>query len=132
MATPLCVQLRTVTDAGEAATALVFFTESLSHARRVSDALNAEGVPARVLYVVGEHDWHVYTCWRDLIARRTWNRQGYPFSLARREVDYSTNACPRTLDLLSRAVHLDVPPQLGEADVEETAQALVKVITTLC
>ena len=126
------VRLRTVTDAGEAATALVFFTESPSHARQVSDALNAEGVPARALYVVGEHDWHVYACWRDVIARRTWNRQGYPFSLARREVDYSTNACPRTLDLLSRAVHVDVPPQLSEADVEETAQALVKVITALC
>jgi 8-amino-3,8-dideoxy-alpha-D-manno-octulosonate transaminase len=126
------VRLRTVTDPGEAATALVFFTESPSHARRVSDALNAEGVPARVLYIDGEHDWHVYVCWHDVIARRTWNRQGYPFSLARSEIDYSTNACPRTLDLLSRAVHIDVPPQLKERDVEETAQALIKVLTALC
>ena len=35
--------------------------------------------------------------------------------------------CPRTLDLVGRAVHLDVPPQLDDRDVEEYALALRKV-----
>lgn len=126
------VPLREVTDPGEAATALVFFAPDPSRAGDVAGALAAEGVPARVLYVEGEHDWHVYACWRDILAKRAWNRQGYPFSTAHREIEYRDDACPHSLDLLSRAIHVDIPPQLTELDVEETAAALVKVITALC
>ena len=35
--------------------------------------------------------------------------------------------CPRTLDLVGRAVHVDVPPQLDEQDLEEFEFALRKV-----
>jgi dTDP-4-amino-4,6-dideoxygalactose transaminase len=126
------VELRRVTDPDEAATALIFFVANPRQARRLTDALRAEGVGARVLYVDGEHDWHVYACWRDVLAKRTWNRQGYPFSMARRGIDYRVDMCPRSLELLRRAVHLDVPPQLTDLDVEETADALRKVVTALC
>ena len=126
------VPLRRVTDAQEAATSLIFFCESPEHAGRVSAAINAEGVEARVLYVEGEHDWHVYACWRDILAKRTWNPQGYPFSMAHRPIEYSPGMCPQSLELLGRAVHINVPPQLTELDVEETAEALRKVVTALC
>lgn len=126
------VQMRRVTDAGEAATSLIFFTEDPQRAGRVSEALNAEGVETKVLYVEGEHDWHVYACWRDILAKRTWNPQGYPFSMAHREINYGVDQCPRSLDLLGRAVHINVPPQLTALDVEETAAALRKVVTALC
>lgn len=126
------VELRRVTDAGEAATAVVFFAADPLTARRASAALNAEGVAARVLYVEGEHDWHVYACWRDVLAKRTWNPQGYPFSMAHRDIDYRVDMCPRSLDLLARAVHVNVPPQLTELDVDETAAALRKVVLALC
>lgn len=126
------VRLRAITDPGEAATALIFFAADARQAAEVTQALHAEGVAARVLHVEGEHDWHVYSCWRDLGAKRTWNRQGYPFSHARRKIDYGPDACPGSLDLLSRAVHIDIPPQLTELDVEETALALRKVVNALC
>jgi hypothetical protein len=35
--------------------------------------------------------------------------------------------CPRTLDLVGRALHVDVPPQLDARDVEEYELALKKV-----
>jgi hypothetical protein len=35
--------------------------------------------------------------------------------------------CPRTLDLLGRAVHVDVPPQLDDRDLDEIELALRKV-----
>ncbi len=126
------VALRRVTDPGEAATSMIFFAEDPAAAGRVSEALNAEGVETKVLYVEGEHDWHVYACWRDILAKRTWNPQGYPFSMAHREIEYRVDMCPRSLDLLGRAVHINVPPQLTELDVEETATALRKVVTALC
>lgn len=124
--------LRRITDAGEAGTALIFYTDSPDQAQGVAAALTAEGVGARSLFVDGEHDWHVYACWDDILARRTWNPQGYPFAMARRELDYRRDGCPRSLDLLARAVHVNVPPQLTALDVEETAEALQKVLGALC
>jgi dTDP-4-amino-4,6-dideoxygalactose transaminase len=126
------VELRHLTDDGDAATNLIFFTETPELARSVAEALKAEGVEAEVLFVNQEHDWHVYACWRDLLAKRTWNRQGYPFSAAQREIEYSKDMCPKTLDLVSRAVLINVPPQLTDQEVEETAGALRKVIAALC
>jgi hypothetical protein len=35
--------------------------------------------------------------------------------------------CPRTLELVGRAVHVDVPPQLDDRDLEEYELALRKV-----
>jgi 8-amino-3,8-dideoxy-alpha-D-manno-octulosonate transaminase len=126
------VTLRRNTDPEEAGTQLVFFTEAPAQARTVAAALGAEGVEAKVLYRDDEHDWHVYSWWRDILAKRTWNDQGYPFSMARREIEYSPDMCPRSLDLLSRAVLVNVPPQMTDDDVEETAAALRKVIGALC
>jgi 8-amino-3,8-dideoxy-alpha-D-manno-octulosonate transaminase len=126
------VTLRRVTDSEEAGTQLVFFTRTPELAQSVSAALAAEGVEGKVLYTEGAHDWHVYSWWRDILAKRTWNRQRFPFNVARREIEYSADMCPRSLELLSRAVLVNVPPQMTDDDVDETGQALEKVITALC
>jgi hypothetical protein len=39
--------------------------------------------------------------------------------------------CPRSLDLLSRAVHLDISPDMSVVNVEELADAVVKVLDAL-
>jgi hypothetical protein len=36
--------------------------------------------------------------------------------------------CPRTLDLLGRAVHLDVSPDLSDQNVVEIVEAVNKVL----
>lgn len=126
------VQQRRVTDDQEAGTQLVFYTETPELAGSVAAALTAEGVEGKVLYVHDEHDWHVYTWWRDILAKRSWNSQGYPYSMAQREIDYSPDKCPKSLDLLARAVLVNVPPQMTQDDADETAEALRKVITALC
>ena len=50
-------------------------------------------------------------------------------SLTAPSVGASTPApdCPRTLDLVGRAVHVDVPPLLDERDLDELELALRKV-----
>jgi dTDP-4-amino-4,6-dideoxygalactose transaminase len=127
------VQLRCSPDPqGDAGLSLIFFAETPSLAQDVAGALVAEGVGARVLYTQGQHDWHVYACWRDILAKRTWHASGYPFSLTRRPIEYRTDMCPESLALLQRAVHLDVSPHLTPQDVEETAAALQKVLVALC
>jgi dTDP-4-amino-4,6-dideoxygalactose transaminase len=125
------VELRRVTDPGEAATNLVFFTETPERAQAVASALEAEGVYSQVLYVEDAFDWHVYAWWRDILAKRTWNRQGYPFNMANREIEYSRDMCPRSLDILSRSVLINIPPRLTEQDVDETCNALCKTIAAL-
>ncbi len=127
------VRLREANDfAGDAGVASIFYVASPELAGRVAGALRAEGVGARVLYIEGEHDWHVYSCWRDILAKRSWSDHGYPWSQARREIVYSDDMCPHTSALLARAVHIDVSPQLEQVDVEETMKALEKVIDALC
>jgi 8-amino-3,8-dideoxy-alpha-D-manno-octulosonate transaminase len=127
------VRLRRLPDAaGEAGISLIFFTETADLAGKVAESLVAEGVGARVLYVAGQHDWHIYACWHDILAKRTWNSAGYPFSMAHRPIEYHADMCPTTLSLLQRAVHLDVSPRLSEQDVRETADALDKVLRVLC
>lgn len=126
-------QLRRAPDPqGDASVALIFYTETPQLAQLVARALVAEGVSARVLYLEGQHDWHIYACWKDILAKRTWNASGYPFSMARRPIDYDASMCPQSLALLQRAVHLDVSPHLSAQDVEETALALHKVLSALC
>jgi dTDP-4-amino-4,6-dideoxygalactose transaminase len=39
--------------------------------------------------------------------------------------------CPRTLELLGRAIQIDVSPDLSNSQVEEVAEALNKVFTNL-
>jgi hypothetical protein len=39
--------------------------------------------------------------------------------------------CPESLNLLSRAVHLDISPDMSSVNVEELTDAVVKVLTSL-
>jgi len=42
-------------------------------------------------------------------------------------MNYTKEMCPRTLDLLGRAAHIDVSPLLTDQDVQETILAINKV-----
>jgi hypothetical protein len=46
-------------------------------------------------------------------------------------VEYTSETCPRTLDLLGRAVHVDISPELTNSNLEELAEALNKVFAVL-
>jgi 8-amino-3,8-dideoxy-alpha-D-manno-octulosonate transaminase len=100
--------------AGDAGLALIAYAETPALAAEAVEALRAEGVPAERMYDPGFVDMHFYPFWRpvlDAIAAA-----GMP-----------PPECPRTLDLLGRAVHVDVPPQLDDRDLDEIELALRKV-----
>jgi dTDP-4-amino-4,6-dideoxygalactose transaminase len=117
--------------AGDAAVALVFFVDSPAAAGRVAEALRAENIGAGVLYHPERLDYHIYRHWLPIMAQRTWSPEGGPWRQARREVRYSDDMCPRSLDLLGRAVHLNISPLLTNDDVEETVEGLNKVLHAL-
>jgi len=100
--------------AGDAGIALIAYAESAELAAEAADALRAEGVPAVQMYSPDIVDMHFYPFWRPVLDALAVAGAAAP-------------ECARTLDLVGRAVHVDVPPQLDERDVEEYELALRKV-----
>jgi hypothetical protein len=84
-----------------------------------------------VLYDPDLKDYHIYPHWTPVLDQRVWSEGGGPWRWAKREIRYSADDCPRTLDLVSRAVHLDVSPLLTNEDVEETVEGVNRVLEAL-
>jgi dTDP-4-amino-4,6-dideoxygalactose transaminase len=114
---------------GDAGVALVFFVDSPLTAARVTEALRAENISASILYHPDRVDYHIYSHWAPVMEQRTWTQNGGPWRWAQRGIQYSPDMCPRTLDLLGRAVHLDVNPMLTNEDVEETIEGVNRVLS---
>lgn len=123
--------------AGDAAIASIFFLPDHDRTERVVAALADENVPATRLYHGGRelpHDYvdlHAYPFWAPLLRKRTWSTQGGPWRWHPRTVDYPQEGCPRTVELLRRAVHVDVSPDLTERQLHEMGAAIVDAVEAL-
>lgn len=114
---------------GDCGLALIFFLPEIAQARSIASALRAEGLPAGVMYS-GRPDYHVYCDWSPIMNKRSW-AGGAPWSWHEGELHYTRDMCPRTLDLLQRAVHIDISPDLSNMQLEEMADGLNKVLGAL-
>jgi dTDP-4-amino-4,6-dideoxygalactose transaminase len=107
--------LRSVNDAGgDAGICLIAFAATPALAAEAVDALRAEGVEALLLYSPAAIDLHVYPFWKPVLD-------------AIADAGLPTPDCPRTLELLGRAIHVDVSPLNEMRDLEEIALAFTKV-----
>jgi dTDP-4-amino-4,6-dideoxygalactose transaminase len=126
------IHFREITDpSGDAAIAMIFFAESPEKAATISEALRAENIGAGVLYKPNVRDYHIYAHWVPVMQQRAWSEGGSPWQWAKRPIEYSKEMCPRSLDLLGRAVHLNVNPLMPNEDVEATIDGLTRVISEL-
>jgi 8-amino-3,8-dideoxy-alpha-D-manno-octulosonate transaminase len=126
------LSFRRITDPeGDAAICTVLFMHSPEQARAVVEALQAENIGAGTLYERDKRDLHVYAHWTPVINQRSWGGQGSPWTWAQRKIEYDHDMCPKSLDLLGRAVHLNVSPLLTNEDVEETVEGLNRVLGAL-
>ena len=114
---------------GDTGIALIFFAPTPERATFITEALEAEGVDAFVLYRPEAVDYHIYAHWSPILGQRTWSANGGPWRWHEGKVDYSPDMCPQTLDLLGRAVHLDVSPDLSDQNVAEIVEAVNKVLS---
>jgi len=119
------------TNGGDAGICSIFFMESPQQAEAIAQALQAENIGASGLYKRDQIDYHVYAHWVPIIEQRAWATGGSPWQWAKRPIAYDHDMCPRSLDLLGRAVHLDCSPLLTNEDVEETIEGLNKVLNVL-
>ena len=124
---------REVVDAeGDTAIALIFFARDAGRAEAITRALCAENIGAATLYHPDHHsDYHIYRHWTPIMEQRSWTASGAPWCWAKREIRYTPDMCPRTLDLLGRAVHLDISPLLTNEDIEETLEGATRVLEAL-
>jgi 8-amino-3,8-dideoxy-alpha-D-manno-octulosonate transaminase len=114
--------------AGDASVALIFFAPDAAGAQRVSAELNAEGAGSAVLYRPEATDYHIYAHWTPIMGQRTWHPKGGPWRNHPRKIEYTRDMCPKSLDLLGRAVHLDINPEMSSQNLEELAEAVNKVL----
>jgi 8-amino-3,8-dideoxy-alpha-D-manno-octulosonate transaminase len=116
---------------GEAAYTLTFYASSKDLAGRISEALAAEGVGAGGVYSSGVRDWHCYRFWEHILEQKTPTAEGCPFTCPYHDAplpEYSPEMCPRTLDLLSRAVRIGVAEWWSRDDCDLVAAAINKVL----
>jgi dTDP-4-amino-4,6-dideoxygalactose transaminase len=99
---------------GDAGIALIAFADSPAKAAEGASALNAEGVLAMQIYSPATADLHIYPYWAPVLA-------------ALEAAGAEPPDCPRTLDLVERAIHVDVSPLCEEQDLDEIAFAFEKV-----
>ena len=123
------IGFREITDPeGDTAIALVMLAPDAATANRLSQAMSAENIGAGVLYHPDRSDYHIYAHWTPILEQRSWSAAGAPWRYAQRPLNYTTDMCPRTLDLLGRAIHVNISPMLSNTDVEEMAEGMTKVI----
>lgn len=132
VATQKGVQFRTLHDVeGDASISLIFFLEDAETAQHVSKSLNAENLPVSVLYKPDVVDYHIYTHWSPIMNQRSWHPNADPWKNHPRKVVYARDECPQTLDLLGRAIHMDISPDLSSLQIEEILEAYHRVFATL-
>ena len=91
-----------------------------------------EGLPLfrlyeAVLYEGG--DLHIYSNWTPILEKVSANRCGYPWKdpAYKGNVEYSTDMCPNSTDILNRTVRILFNVNMTEENIDEFAAALNKI-----
>ncbi len=103
-------------EEGDTGICVVFFLNDPETARKFVKALRAENINASTLYAPGRLDGHVCEGWLPILRERM-------------KLDPEVRRC--TIDILSRAVHIDVPPILTEEDADTIIRGIDKVARVL-
>jgi len=130
--------MRSINDPeGDASIALIFFLPDRRRTEEVVSALRDEGVPASRLYLEMRDlprdyvDLHAYPAWAPILRKRTWTAEGGPWRWHAGELEYGADDCPVTMDLLRRAVQVEISPALTETQVEQMGGAIPAVVEKL-
>ncbi|MCC5828233.1 MAG: DegT/DnrJ/EryC1/StrS family aminotransferase [Phycisphaeraceae bacterium] len=104
----------------------VFAADSPS-ARRFSEALAAEGVPNATIFNKRIPDRHIYNAWDYVMEKRTSDPTGWPWTQARRPIEYHPQMLPQTLNTLGRCIAIGLNQHWREGHIQQVAEAIIKV-----
>lgn len=128
------LQFRRLADeAGDTGVCLVMFLPDVETTAHATEALKQEGMPVGGIYDSKVRDWHIYAYWEHILERKAVAPDGLPWSTvpANELPEYTHDMCPRTLDLLSRAIIMDIERAFSEADCDLIADTVNKVLQTM-
>ena len=123
-------EMETLNDrAGDCGISLVFFMPDSASAVEIASSLEAEGVRCGTIFSKQFPDRHIFYHWDYVMEKRSAHRNGAPWTLERvpPRVSYSKDMCPRTIDLLGRAVMLPITQIMTDAYVGQVVGAIRKV-----
>lgn len=128
------LSFRRLTDKeGDTGICLVMFLQDADKARRAIKYLKAEGVPAGGVFDSKIRDWHIYYYWEHILDMKTVSEDGLPWSgVPKQELPkYSRDMCPQALDLLSRAIIVDIDYNYSNEDCDAIAHGINKVFRVI-
>lgn len=129
------IKIRPVNDIkGDTAICLMFYLKDNQKVKEFVDAIRAEGINATSVYNSGIPDWHMYPHWKHIIEKKTPTEEGCPWTCPYhkgKEVEYSVDMNPNTIDYLSRVIHIDIPAQMSVDDCDMIAKGINKVAEVL-
>jgi 8-amino-3,8-dideoxy-alpha-D-manno-octulosonate transaminase len=120
--------------AGDVGYCLILLAASSRKAEKLAEALRAEGVGAGERGTKSARDWHIYAYWQHILEQKSATAVKCPFGCPYYKGPlpaYSPDMCPRTLDLLSRAVFVGVNQWWTAGDCHAVATAINKVCGVL-
>jgi 8-amino-3,8-dideoxy-alpha-D-manno-octulosonate transaminase len=133
------LRLRSIVDPnGDTGAFLIVSLRDAETARRMSEALRAEGIgtsPQGINNVVMT-DWglHIYSNIVSLVNQTSVDRKGFPWKLAENQNSkqhYTKGTCPVADRLFERSILLAIPSCLSEADEDDIIHAFRKVLARL-
>jgi 8-amino-3,8-dideoxy-alpha-D-manno-octulosonate transaminase len=122
---------RLADDAGDTGICLIMFLPNAETTQKVLPALQAEGVPAGGVYDAKVRDWHTYNYWEHILQYKSVAKDNLPWSGVAKEdlPKYSKDMCPNSLELLSKAILIDIDYNLQDDDCNQLATAINKVLS---
>ncbi len=117
-------------EAGDTAIALILLCPEVPRAKALVDTLRATGIDTMVMFDPQVPDLHVAYHWSPILELRGSSGHG-PWAEQDGEFTYGPQRWVRTTDLLSRAVHLDISPDLTSEQVGQVASALDDALASL-
>lgn len=124
---------RLADEKGDTGICLIMFLPDAQITQKVLPALQAEGVPAGGIYDSKVRDWHVYNYWQHILEKKSVAADNLPWSaVPENELPkYSKDMCPRSLELLSRAILIDVDYNYSDEDCSAIADGINKVLSEM-
>jgi 8-amino-3,8-dideoxy-alpha-D-manno-octulosonate transaminase len=129
------IELQDVPDpAGDCGVVVIFFCPTADRAKRFSEALKAEGIRNGTVYDNTIPDRHIYSNWDYVLAKRGATPANCPWSCGayHGDVQYSADMCPKSLELLGRAILIGLNQQMPAefadlivAGVRKVAKAII-------
>ncbi len=118
---------------GDTGICLVMFLPDAAKTKRALEYIKAEGIPAGGIFDSKVRDWHIYSYWEHILDLKTVSHDGMPWSgVVKQELPkYSRDMCPRTLDILSRSILVDIDYNYSDEDCDAITNGINKVLRVI-